>query len=131
MARLLSSFRHRQPTLTAGVALSYFHPEHREGPAFRPLVAASLPRHPFPLLISPTPISPAPSPAGSRPAATHPSSPPTSPARQGRACPPQEGKISQLHLMLHPHIRLPATGGSPTPSPTRWTAPPPPPIPAR
>src|SRR6267154_421677 len=84
-----------------------------------------------PLFISPSPISPAPSPAGSRPAATHPSAPPTSPARQGRACPPQEGKIPQLHFMLHPHIRLPAKGGSPTPSPTRWTAPPPPPIPAR
>jgi len=33
MARLLSSFRHRQPTLTAGVALSFFHPD-RSDPAF-------------------------------------------------------------------------------------------------
>ena len=32
MARLLSSFRHRQPTLTAGVALSYFHPDRSRPP---------------------------------------------------------------------------------------------------
>ena len=35
--------------------------------------------------LSPSPICPVPSPAETPPAATHPSSPPTSPARQGRA----------------------------------------------